>query len=293
MKAIRKDFNSEYLFPIQMVYKDTKLPQKELPNHFHEWYEIVYVYSGKGTFFIDHTFQDMGQGDIFFLPGNTIHHAIPDNELPVTSTALFFDPLLLHNRFSDSTFSYLQLFDESARLQQYRYSLSPEQRNQVNLFLDYIYKELISDRNEVDYKQATLLQLQMMLLQLNRSIIQQQEKQSTRKAIPSWLNDVLGYIEEHYTSELSLNSLSEYGNVSPAHFSRVFKQKTGLNISEYITTKRILLAKNLLLQTNLNVSLIAEKCAFESMPHFYRTFKKYIGVTPSEYRKQGYLSQSH
>jgi len=283
MKPFKKNFHSETFFPFKFDYRQTKTPKSELPNHFHDWYEIVYVYGGKGTFFIDYSFIDMEKGDIFVIPANTIHYSIPNSESPITSTAIFFNPLLMTNLSSRDTFSFLHIFDESSRLNNYRYSLNNEQQKQLESMIENIDHEFTHKKS--GYNQAALIQLQLILLLLNRSIIHQHSPYTaTQKAIPKWLSMILEYIEDHFSEKITLSFLAEYGNVSSAHLSRVFKQMTGLNVSEYIKMKKILNAKQLLLKTEENVSSIAEQCGFESMPYFHRTFKKIMDMTPSQYR---------
>lgn len=283
MKPLKKNFESENFFPFKFVYHQIKNPQNELPNHFHDWYEIVYVYGGKGTFFIDYSFIDMEKGDVFIIPTNTIHYSVPNTESPIISTAIFFNPLLISNQNSPDTFSYLEIFDESARLNNYRYSLNNDQQVQIEEIFENIEMEFY--KKEIGHNQAVILQLQLILLHLNRSILKQRSKYTNnQKTIPKWLSMILQYIEVNFTEKITLTFLSDYGDISSAHLSRVFKQMTGLNVSEYIIMKKILLAKELLLKTNENISTIAEQCGFESIPYFHRTFKKYIGMTPSHYR---------
>ncbi|WP_100407496.1 AraC family transcriptional regulator [Bacillus solitudinis] len=289
MKPVRKSFEPKSLFPFQIVYQDTKTPQKELPIHIHDWFELVYVYGGSGTFFVDNSIQEMKKGDLFVLPGNTIHHAIPDKENPITSTAIFFNPVLVQHRNLGDAFSFLELFEKSLRLRNYRYSILEPQQTEVEDFLKDMHDEML--KKEVGFKHSVLLQLQMLLLTLNRSMVNQDEGDERINILPNWFKDVLDHIETHYTHEISLDSLASCGNVSTAHLSRVFKQMTGLNITEYIATKKILLAKDLLIKTDENIASIAEQCGFESIPHFYRTFKKFIGITPASYRKHGNVGQ--
>ncbi|MBA9027417.1 helix-turn-helix domain-containing protein [Peribacillus huizhouensis] len=286
MQPIQKLFNPDNFFPFQIVYKDTKSVEVELPYHFHDWYEIVYVYDGNGTFFIDHSILSMEKGSIFIIPGNTLHRAIPDYENPVTSTAIFFNPILIQNRILGDSFSYFHIFEESLRLNNFKYKLDgiDEQIVFAN-FLETIQLEVCQET--LGYRHATLLELQALLLYLGRIMT---SCRSTAKAAefsgPIWMKDILGYIEENYTLGISLDQLSQFGNVSTAHLSRVFKQMTGFNVSDYITTKKIIKAKELLLSTDEKINTIALECGFESLPHFHRTFKKLIGSTPSTFRKK-------
>ncbi|MBD1383271.1 AraC family transcriptional regulator [Metabacillus arenae] len=285
-QPIRKSFTQNRFFPFEIVYKDTKNPQNELPDHFHEWYEIVYVYKGKGTFFIDQSIQFMNEGDLFILPGNVIHYAIPDKENPVTSTAIFFDPLMVSNQKYSNHYSYLQIFDECVNSKNFRYVLNLEQRNNIVKHLDNLYTEIT--QKKLGYIQAITIILQSMLLYSSRSILQTPKKgEDSENSLPNWFKKVLDHIELNFTNQVvDLVSLSEYAEISPEHLSRVFKKMTGMNVSEYITSKKILLAKERLIHTNDTVETVAKGCGFNSMPHFHRTFRKYFGMTPSNYRKR-------
>jgi AraC-like DNA-binding protein len=58
-----------------------------------------------------------------------------------------------------------------------------------------------------------------------------------------------------------------------------------MNVTDYVNAKRISLAKERLLESDDSVSLIAERCGFESLPHFHRIFKKITGQTPGAYKR--------
>ena len=63
------------------------------------------------------------------------------------------------------------------------------------------------------------------------------------------------------------------------------RELTGLTTHEYVTTRRVERAKTLLTETNLTMTEIAQTLGFADSGHFSRVFGKYVGVTPSEYRK--------
>ena len=85
MRPFRKPFFGDPAFPFEMVHRATKYPQFELPDHLHDRCEIVYVHSGRGTFFIDDTLYEKAPGDLFLIPGDTIHRAFPDADDPIVS----------------------------------------------------------------------------------------------------------------------------------------------------------------------------------------------------------------
>jgi len=283
MKPFRKPFSNDPLFPFDIVYKDTKSPENELPDHLHDRYEAVYVYKGKGTFFIDQRFYEMKQGDLFLIPGNSIHRAFPDSANPVTSTALFFSPSLVAHDMADESYSSLRGFELAKKRKHYKVELDADLRTATEATIENIRSEL-EDRS-IGYRHAVILILQQWLLLLNRQSVAGpgNEPEETRIG-PQWMKDILHDIAARPDGDHGLAALARRASVTGAHFSRVFKQLTGMNVTDYVNAKRIALAKEMLLETDDNVGLIAERCGFESLPHFHRQFKKMTGTTPRAYK---------
>ncbi|WP_230156136.1 AraC family transcriptional regulator [Peribacillus sp. Bi96] len=284
---MQKKFDNNTLFPLSLVYQDTKSTESELPAHFHDRYEIIYVYDGEGIFFIDNVFHNIKKGDLIIIPGNTIHHTIHDKDNPVTCTVIFFNPLLIHNNSLGESFSYHQLFEKSQKAKYYKYSMQFNQQKVLESHFEDMNRE--STDAEFGFKHAILLQLHMVLHYLNRMVFPYKCEFASPNWGPLWMKDILSYIENNFTNGLSLVELANKANVSTAHFSRVFKQMIGLNVSDYIVQKKIIMAKELLLHTDENISVIAERSGFQSMPHFHHTFKKHLGSTPGDYRKNRIL----
>jgi AraC-like DNA-binding protein/ligand-binding sensor protein len=94
------------------------------------------------------------------------------------------------------------------------------------------------------------------------------------------------FIVENQAEDLSLGQVAKAVNTSTFHFCKMFKKTTGLNFTEYVSRVRVEKARNLLLNPNLRVSEIAYDVGFQSLTHFNRVFKKIIGQSPTDYRKQ-------
>ena len=94
------------------------------------------------------------------------------------------------------------------------------------------------------------------------------------------------YIQENPEKKLTREEVAEYVHLNEDYFSRLFKEKTGYTVKDYIIKEKIKLAKELLATTNMSISIISLKTGFGNFSHFSRTFKKCEGITPNEYREQ-------
>ena len=102
--------------------------------------------------------------------------------------------------------------------------------------------------------------------------------------LPEYIKLILKYIDNHFTENLSLESLAGYQNINKYHLSHEFKKYTGVTLKEYIITLRLSHAKNLLKYTEKSVQEIAEECGIYHTSHFINLFKAREGCTPLKYR---------
>ena len=101
---------------------------------------------------------------------------------------------------------------------------------------------------------------------------------------PRQLGRIVDYIDSYLERDIKLADLAELLSMSPFHFSRLFKQSTGLSPHQYLLQQRVERAKQLLRNTDRLIADIALECGFSSHSHLSRKFRQFTGMTPKAYR---------
>ena len=91
--------------------------------------------------------------------------------------------------------------------------------------------------------------------------------------------------EKDYSEHFSLSELALGYHISESHLSHIFKNVTGYAPIEYLMSCRLSAAKNLLSSSDKSIKEIIDLCGFSDESNFSRTFKKKVGMTPTEFRK--------
>jgi two-component system response regulator YesN len=113
-----------------------------------------------------------------------------------------------------------------------------------------------------------------------------QYRDASRESRDAWLIVRINqYIEQHYAEELTLTLLATEMHYSPSYISRFYKSGTGTNLMTHLYNVRIQKARELLSDSNDKVSDIAAKTGFCSTKYFNRVFKKVMGISPVQYRR--------
>ena len=97
---------------------------------------------------------------------------------------------------------------------------------------------------------------------------------------------VIQYIENNYNQDSSNEIIGEYIHFNPSYLNRIFKQHTGHTIHGFLIRYRMNLAMDLLHTSSAPINEIAISVGFSDIPHFIKSFKKFTGKTPGEYRSQ-------
>lgn len=152
------------------------------------------------------------------------------------------------------------------------------------LFTALIKEQALPEAMAIYVPYSTRIEAIKTLIARARLLSSLYEKQPNNYRIDEAVEKVINYITENLAGDLSLNVLAEVCYLNPSYLSRIFRKETGSKISDFVSLKRIDLAKYLLLNSQMKVNEIGQKIGYHTPHSFTRLFKKIEGMSPIEYR---------
>ena len=249
-------------------------------EHTHDYIEIVYVRNGTATEYVDGTSFCVKRGDVIFMTPNSIHAYEPSENFE--HVEIFFSPHLVGEKVitPGHTLAILALTAFDSFRSGKSYGMIRFERNEileVEAILGMMQKE--TEDKKDGYEAFMCSCLNMLLIKMVRA-------SATVSAPNDVWHAIEEYIDKNSDKKITLTSLSSKCFYNPSYFSRIFKQRYGTTLTEYLKSKRIEHAKELLSDTGLTVEQIIQKIGFSDRSAFYSAFYTNTNTTPSEYRQK-------
>ena len=259
-------------------------------THTHDFIEIVYILSGKGVQTVDGKTYDVRRGDMLFINYGSVHGFVLEENSSYIN--ICFSPETVGENIitSSNAFSILSLtaFNE-LRCEEGggRITFSGKERGEVEDVLAAMLREYKEKKYAWDTVVGNYLNVLITYMLRKTEVgVEASETDETWQALAE-------YIDENLQSRLTLSALAGKCFYNPSYFSRVFKEKFGMSLVEYITRKRLAYAVKLLSEGELSVDEISEAAGFSDRSGFYHAFSKYIGGSPSDFRPESKVKKSH
>ncbi|CAM3677299.1 response regulator transcription factor [Marinicrinis lubricantis] len=100
------------------------------------------------------------------------------------------------------------------------------------------------------------------------------------------VKQIFQFVEEHLDISIGLKEAAEHIHMNSSYISALFKEQVQMTFSEYVARRKVQKAKELLVQTNLTISEIADRLGYQTSKYFTKLFKTYEGTSPGQYRTQ-------
>ena len=246
----------------------------------HPQYEIFLLLEGDVTMLINSQRYMIKNGALVLLTSRDLHISMNNAPRTYKRITVMFDPHAIR-QFNTEHTNLLDCFSIAASKQRNILYLSAEQIQTVQILADPILTNGRSDRFGDDI--TVLTSLLSLLIYINRLYRSHLPKIAPLPLTPI-IREIVDYVDSHIDEELSVQSLCHHFSYSVAYISAQFSKQMGLPLKQFIITKKIALAKQLLAES-LSVTQVYERCGFGDYSNFIRTFKKTVGVSPLQWQK--------
>lgn len=105
------------------------------------------------------------------------------------------------------------------------------------------------------------------------------------------MDDIIHYIEHNYMDNIKLENIAPLFGYNSSYLGKIFNKKVGEGFNVFVDKVRIKHSKELLLTTDLKVYEIAEKVGYKNVDYFHTKFKKYVKMSPAEFRKKSKIER--
>ena len=246
----------------------------EFPNpddfkmHIHSQAELLYVLSGGGSFHIEGNVYATERESIFITRPTESHYLELDPSMPYERIVINFNTNIFQSL--DPEQHLIQPFMDRPVGQRNLYK--PSDFNGT-LYQKYLFEMVqASDVPRLN----VLVNLIPLLAEIRNSFHSPLEYDKNPDTIEY---RILNYINNHLSEDLSLSNICKKYYISTSQLYRLFKKATGTTVLEYVTHKRLMLAKGMLIEGE-KASDVFSKCGFHDYSTFYRAYKKHFGASP-------------
>ena len=255
---------------IEMHYTRDEIPiPSDFRMHTHESYELYYFEEGCGIYRVEGTPYPLEKGDILIMrPAETHYIDITDNK-PYTRLSVHFKSELLDG------------IDSSGRL------LAPFNNRKLGTFNRYRAENFKSDAYSVFIKNITAnspdrrIQTITNILPLFNEISIAFDSLTETETNNTLDSRIISYINRHISENITLDDICDRYYISKAQLCRIFKKATASTVGEYITVKRLVMARQLILSGTPPTKAYLQ-CGFKDYSVFYRAYKKKYGIPPKQ-----------
>ncbi|SHK13423.1 AraC family transcriptional regulator [Hespellia stercorisuis] len=249
---------------------------KEFEYHYHEFHKITIFIRGKVQYYIEGKSYDLKPYDIVLVNRNDIHKLTVEPSVPYERIIVYISPGFIE-AYQTEDYDLSYCFQKAK--QEHSNVLRVQSLEKSSLFkITNRMERSFSDTEYASDLYRQILFLEFMI-QLNRAAIKNRLEFLDDALYNTKVVDIMHYISDHLTDSLNIDTLADQFFISKFYMMRLFKSETGYTINNYINYKRLLLARELIVQ-GVPLTQVCFDCGFKNYSTFSRAYKSEFGSAP-------------
>lgn len=257
-------------------YSTTNLSGVSL--HHHDFYECYLFISGNVTYLIEGKRYSLEPGDLVLVNSNELHQAVINNKDVVYERIVLWMSKSFLKKISNEETDLTLCFESNNKNNVIRTDF--ETQKNIRLVLNKIIN--LQQYKGIGYELLYRSYITELMVYINEAAFRKDIGSKVDIKKSNLIDGIIDFINVHIEEDISVDQLSENFYLSKFHLSREFKKHTGTTIHRYIVQKKLIQAKELILQ-QISVIDVYKQCGFGDYSNFFRAFKNEYGVTPKQY----------
>lgn len=261
-----------------IAHNITEIPSGSCLIHSHTKYEILYMLEGDATFTIGGTEFKLKPHTLLFIPPNVFHGIHVHTSAPYDRYTVHFAPSMLSHEHRALLLSNLP--DRSGAACCVHDMGDSGILDMLRQFDD------LGGSPESYHKPLVPIFLHALIARILIKLPKNKKEENAGSQTQSTLkNDLLDYIDEHFTEPITLDTLSARFFVSKSQLNQTFRQIAGTTVIDYIIRRRINYAQQLLFN-GVSAQQAGTAAGFGDYTSFYRAYKKHMGCSPNQHKRE-------
>lgn len=265
--------NSEF-----RLFHLTDQETQEVDYHYHDFDKITIFIKGRVTYTIEGKSYELRPYDIVLVRHGDIHRLTVDNSKVYERIIVYISPNFM-NAYKTNSYDLSCCFQKALQEESNVLRIPSLEKSSLFRSITRLEQSFSDDGYAADlYRQVLFLEF---MIHLNRAARKNRLEFIDTDSCNAKIVDILRYINDHLTGDLSIDSLARKFYISKYYMMRRFKQETGYTLGQYISQKRLLFAKELL-ASGIPASQVCFDCGFRDYSTFSRAYRKAFGKSVRE-----------